>query len=190
MDGVSYQRSDYSYGNNSNNKWKLIRIVACILVLLGVGAFVANYFFFQKKPAEVAVSITPTPTEFVFPSDTPTPVVATPTASPSAKPTVGAIDKMSGLNRADLLVDVQNGSGAVGVASKMADTLKNLGYTVGTIGNADAYTYQDVTVLVKSAKSKYLPLLKKDLSTSYTVASSSATLSASSPADAVVIVGK
>src|SRR3990167_9003906 len=85
--------------------------------------------------------------------------------------------------------EFQNGSGEAGVAGKAAGILKDLGYLAST-GNADNFNYSNVTIQVKSTKSDYLALLKKDLSASYTIGSSSSDLSATSSADALVIIGK
>lgn len=168
-----------------------VRIVAIILIVVGVGVFLVNMFWGTASKKQDSVVTSPTPTDFPFPTDTPTPtLVASPSASITVKPTIATTEKTTGLDKSALTVDVQNGGGVVGAASKMAETLRSFGYTVGTIGNAPSYEYLDVTISVKSTKSTYLPILKKDLSTSYAIASSSATLSASSSADAVVIVGK
>lgn len=196
MEESTFQRpsqTSYTYDSSRKPKGKLkfFAILLIVLGILGLGAALVLGAFGGQQQEEV-VEITPTPTEFVFPTDPPTPTATPePTASPTATPKASStIDKTTGLNRASLNVEVQNGSGTAGAASKMADFLKDLGYTVATIGNADNFEYVDVAVLVKSTKSTYLNLLKKDLATQYTVGSSSATLSASSSADAVVIIGK
>lgn len=139
--------------------------------------------------------ITPSPTPDVFPSDTPfqTPT-SVPTAvsspTPTTIPTVNPVDRATGLDRSDLSVAVQNGSGVVGAASRMSEMLKSFGYHVVSVGNADTFSYENVSIDVKSSVSKYLALLKSDLAKQFTIASSSAALSASASADAVVIVGK
>lgn len=195
MEESTFERptqASYTYDGSRRGKSKL-KFFAIILIILGIlglaTAFVLGAFGGQT---EDVVEITPTPTEFVFPTDPPTPTERPePTASATATPKVSpSVDKTTGLNKASLTVEVQNGSGTAGAASKMADFLKDLGYTVSTIGNADNFEYEDVSVLVKSTKSQYLNLLKKDLATQYTVGSSSASLSASSSADAVVIIGE
>ena len=171
---------------------------AIILILLLV--FFGSKFL-GKSNDKSNGSITPTPTEFVIPSDTPTletsetPTVTvkpTKTPTPTSKPSAStdSVDKATGLDRKDLSVEVQNGSGEAGVAGKAGDILKNLGYGISSTGNADNYNYSGVTIQVKSSKKSYLPILKKDLSTDYTVSSATSDLSASSSADALVIVGK
>lgn len=171
------------------------RFIFLIIALLIIGAavFAGSKFLGTKEQNTKNQSASPTPTESVFPSDTPTPqtsVTPGPSDTPTPEPTADPVDKATGLDRSDLNVEVQNGSGEVGVASKGSETLKSFGYHVVSIGNADNFNYENVTIDVKSDKSKYLPLLKKDLATVYTIGSSSDSLSASSSADALVIIGK
>lgn len=134
------------------------------------------------------------------PTPTPSPTVQLEEATPSPEesaietatptPTINPVDSATGLDRSDLSVEIQNGSGEAGVAGKASDLLKGLGYNVVSTGNADNFDYTDVTVKVKASQKKYLPLLIKDLSSDYTIGSSSSDLSASSSADALVIRGK
>lgn len=168
---------------------KRVVIVIIIFILVGAIGIAATKFISTKKKTVVVPKITPTPTD-VFPSDTPTPEL-----SPSVKPsptsaTVNPVDKATGLDRSTLTVIIQNGNGTVGVASKASDVLKGFGYHVTSLENAPNFNYEQTEIQVKNAKAKYLPLLKKDLSATYSIGSSSATLSASSSADAVVIIGK
>lgn len=190
----------YSYEKNLTRskgpKWFLL--VVFLLILAGVGYAGYRYFVAGNSASQTKkISATPTPTAFVFPTDTPTPALSqTPTPSgkttPSPTPKSGSttVDKKTGLDRADLTVAVQNGSGTVGAATKASDEMKGFGYHVVSVGNASNFSYEDITIQVKSTFSKYLPLLKSDLGASHTVASASATLPASSASDAVVIFGK
>lgn len=167
--------------------------IVFILLLIYVGSKVLN----SNKSSQEA-DITPTPTEeFIIPTDIPAPteeLTSTPTQKPTAIPTpkssTSSIDKTTKLDRKDLTVIVQNGSGEKGVAGKVADILKGIGYNVTSTTNADNFDYSDITIQVKSTKSDFLPVLKKDLSSDYTIGSSTSDLSSSSSADAVVIVGK
>lgn len=170
----------------SRNFGRLIVIV----LILGILIFGA-YRLISSRQTTTVPSVAPTPTEFQFPTDTPAPSpVTSPTPEVTTIPTVNPIDSSTGLDRSALTVEVQNGSGVVGAASKASDVLKGFGYHVTAMGNADNFNFENATVQVKSAKSKYLTLLKKDLGFSYTVASASSDLSASSAADALVIIGK
>lgn len=165
------------------------RLIVVILIL-GVLIFGA-YRLIGSRQTTTTPSVAPTPTEFQFPTDTPTPSPETsPTPQVTAVPTVNSIDSSTGLDRSELTVEIKNGSGAVGAASEASDALKGFGYHIVAIGNADNFNYENVTVQVKSTKSEYLPLLKKDLGFSYTVGSSSADLDSSASSDALVIIGK
>jgi len=176
---------------------KFLFMFIFLLLLVGVGFATTKYFLKSDKQTK-SLTITPSPTEYEFPTDTPTPIASptatlkkvTPTTKPTEKPVTDSVDKTSGLDRSALNVEVQNGSGEAGVAAKGSDTLKGLGYKVVATGNADNFDYQDVTIQVKSTKSNYLALLKKDLGFSYTIGTTSADLASSSTADALVIIGK
>lgn len=182
----------------SGNFKKFFFMFIFLLLLTGVGFLTTKYFLKSNKQSK-SLTIVPTTTEYQFPTDTPTPQAASPTASlkqststakPTEKPTVNSVDSVSGLDRSVLNIEVQNGSGEIGVASKGSDTLKALGYKIVATGNADNFDYLNVTIQVKSVKSSYLSLLKKDLGFSYTIGTASADLPSSSTADALVIIGK
>lgn len=166
-----------------------------VVIILGVVVFFGVRFIGSITKKETAPTPTPTlvqsmPTE----TPTPTPTGGSPTPksspTPSPRPTLNPVDPASGLDRSDLSVEVKNGGGVAGAAGKASDFLKNLGYKVISVGNADNFDYQSIVIEVKSAKSSFLSLLKKDLSASYTIGTTSADLSATSSADALVIVGK
>lgn len=197
MEEASLQDSPFathSYQKSSpkGSARKLFALIALVLVV-ALGIFGASKFMGSTQEEEVKGTITPTPTEIIFPSDTPTPEFSptpAPSNTPTPKPTSSPVDKTTRLDRSDLSVAVQNGSGEAGVASKGSDVLKSFGYNVISTGNASNYNYEDVTIKVKSEKKAYLPLLQKDLEGSYTVNSATSDLSASSSADALVIIGK
>ena len=136
---------------------------------------------------EQIITDTPVPTEEQSPTPTEKP---TPTDTPTPKPTSNPVDSSTGLDRSTLSVTVQNGSGQAGVAGSGSDFLKQLGYNVTSTGNADNFDYVNVSVNVKSSESEFLSLLKKDLGTKYTVASSSSNLDNGFSSDALVIIGK
>lgn len=173
----------------------LFLIIAVIILILIIFAISRSFF---GGSSDESISETPTPTEFQFPTDVPeesiTPEEVSPTEevtnTPTPRPTTNPVDKESGLNRAELSVAVENGSGVVGAAGKAANILKSLGYKVASTSNADNYDYKDITLKVKSGASEYLTLLKKDLSTDYTIGTTGTDLSASASADALVIIGK
>jgi len=187
---------DPSFSYNKPEK----RLSSRIAILI-VGIFLVFLFLFgiskylSSKPEKTASNLTPTaiptqavePTLTASPSPTLKPGKTTPTPTQASS---SSVDKATGLDRAKLTVAIENGSGIVGAAGKTSTLLKNLGYKITSTGNADKYTYEDVTVQVKTSSSKYLPLLKKDLSSSYTVGSLTSDLPVGSSTDVLIIIGK
>jgi hypothetical protein len=145
--------------------WAIVVIVAC-LVAGGSLLFLSgkNNPFVSKGPV-------PTPTPIIVST-------VTPTASPSA------------VKRSDITIQVLNGGGKAGAASKMKATLEEKGYTVGETGNTEKYTYDKTVILVQAAKKQYLSLLENDLKGTYVLGTSAATLESTVSFDARVIVGK
>jgi len=140
-----------------------------------------------------------TPTLGEAPTDTPTPTIeetpttaptGAPTDTPTPKVTQAVVDKTSGLDRSDLTITVENGSGEAGVAGTAKDFLTNLGYVVSSTANADNYDYVNVTIRIKKTSQEFLSLLKKDLNTKYTVGDTATDLEDSNSSDALVIIGK
>lgn len=194
-------------GQDKKRAVKFVAIViitlALILIALGIiGATAGN------NPA----TTTPTPTipsVQVLPTDTPTPeasptpeeenitpspsITRTPTPTKAVTPTPAkttpAPTSASGINREDLSIEIQNGSGISGAAGQASTLLKGLGYKVLSTGNADNFDYTQTVVKVKADKKAFLNQLKLDLETEYTVESATSDLTGST-ADAVVIVGK
>lgn len=145
--------------------WGIGLVAACVAIG-GVLVFASkkklNFF------PSVVVMATPTPT--------PTPKI-TPTPTPQV--TRGAIS-----------IEILNGGGVPGAASKMKKFLEDKGYKVAGTTNADAYTYDKTEVLVKPDGGAFLTLLTNDLSSTYSLGTSAATLDSSVQYDARVIVGK
>ena len=177
-------------------------IIPLIIVLVLLGAIFGGAKYLQSRQDAI-----PTPTPFPTPQPTeiPTPTIeATPSASPTTaarvtptkKPTptptkvASSSASSSTTSTKGLTVRVLNGSGVAGKASTAADFLKGLGYEITGTGNADNFDYEQTTISIKSTKSSLLPTLKSDLSTKYSVGTTSAALSSSETADAVVIIGK
>lgn len=191
MDNLSPQYPTYTKQTAPFPRKLLFLIL--ILILLGAGLLAGKQFMGDK-------AVVPTPTVTPAPTLTPEPPTATPALSPTTTPTVKgkisptAVPTTAATGKTDakraITVDVLNGSGVVGAASKMAAFLKNVGYTIGTTGNADAFDYANIVVQIKKSKATFLTQLKTDLASDYTVGSTSATLAETSSSDAVVIIGK
>jgi polyisoprenyl-teichoic acid--peptidoglycan teichoic acid transferase len=107
------------------------------------------------------------------------------TAAPADPAAVAAIPAKS------ITVEVLNGSGTPGLGRRAADALRAKGFTIGRVGNADAFSY-DTTVI--QAHSATQPLAGERVRQALPKLSS-ATVSADSPApggsaDVTVIVGR
>ncbi len=192
--GFHFEQNQINSRRRQRKFRPLIGLLIAVFLLAAAGLFAVNWYFNSQKESEKKAVITPTPTEMPTPTFEPT---ATPDAqlSPTGRavrqptPTQTAVKPTDSSGRRAVTITVLNGSGTAGVASTMADYLKGLGYTVSGTGNADNYEYQNIVIQLKPAAAKYLTILKSDLSSKYTVGSTSATLSTGST-DAVIIVGK
>lgn len=143
--------------------WALI--VIGVAIATGLGLLVA-----VRGPESITSMFTsPTPSPTSTPSPTPTPLLPA---------------------RADITIEVLNGSGVAGAAAKMQEFLKGKGYDVGRAGNADKTDYKETEIHVKSDKKQYLSLLGDDLAEGYTVGTAAADLVDDSDFDAQIIVGK
>ncbi len=147
-----------------SKKRLLVLIVFAVLIAGAIGGG-----FVLAKGGNLLSIVAPTPTPTPTPSPTPTPKT---------------------LNRADLSIQVQNGGGVPGAASKMKKLLEDKGYKVADVSNADDYTFEKTEIHLKSDKSDYATMLTSDLQDTYSLATDTGTLSSDSPYDARVIVGK
>lgn len=167
-----------AYPRHSSRKARAFLLVALFIVFIGVTIVLGNMFLSssQKKGIEAIVT-----------KSTPTPIQATPTASTAVTTTPTPTE--AELDKGELSVQVLNGSGTSGAASELADVLKEAGYTVSSTGNADRFDYEETVIQLKKSQQGYGSLLRKDLSSSYTVAAEVETLAESARYDAIVIVG-
>jgi hypothetical protein len=165
-----------------------------IIFFLLVAGILAGLFFLgvSKKdagmgfptPAITEVIVTPLPTS----STSAMLNVSLNPSSPAAG--LSTVDRETKLDRSALKIVVLNGSGEPGAAGGVSSYLKDLGYHIASVGNADVFTYRNLTVIAKSSNSSYAALLKKDLQANPSFASVSASINNSISADARVIVGK
>ncbi len=114
---------------------------------------------------------------------------ARPTPTPSPIPTP-IVTPTPAVNKKELEIEILNGSGIAGVASTLKTLLEEKGYTVAGTGNAANYDYAQTEIQVKADKSAFLSVLQADLSGSYVIGTATATLKASLPYNAVIIIGK
>ena len=110
-------------------------------------------------------------------------VVTVPTEAPTPTPTPVEFD------RADITVEVLNGSGVGGAAGIMESFLEDLGYENIEVGNADNSDYENITIQVKEEFTEIASLIAEDLEKDYIVNSDYETLDEESEYDVVIIVG-
>lgn len=150
------------------------RVWIFVIIALTAGITVAGLAIFRvisgyPQSAKVSVVVT-TPVPSIAPTSIPTPSIS--------------------LNRKDLKLQVLNGTGIAGLAGKAKSYLENLGYVNITTGNDDSYSNSTTQISLTAASSAFLPLLTSDLKANYTLSDKVATLSASSPYDAVITLGQ
>lgn len=163
--------SDFpAYTERSKGKPKAAVIFLIILILIAAG--LGGLYFLGKNSGSTSPATTVAPTEAP---------VEEPTATPEPTPE---------LDRSELTVSVLNGSGARGAAGGTAEILRNLGYTLGTTGNAENFNYEGITIIVSEESEEYLDLLKSDLEKEASASAVTASVSATLNSGAQVIVGK
>lgn len=94
-----------------------------------------------------------------------------------------------GPKREDLKLQVLNGGGVAGNASKAKSFLEGVGYKDVATANADNYDYKTTIITVKKSKKDYGDLLAKDLVKNYEATISSTFLNEKNSFDAVVTIG-
>lgn len=169
-----------------------ITVVLLALFGFGVSRYVADD---ANQDNDQLPLVTVLPTSAREPEPTEEPVVSqSPTSSPtqrvSPSPTRKVTPSPTEKAAAPLTIQVLNGSGEQGVAAKMRTALTGTRYQVTSTGNADAFTYEGLTVRIKNSKKQFLDQLKKDLSAKgYLITESVTTLSETAATDIVLIVG-
>lgn len=93
------------------------------------------------------------------------------------------------LQKSDLVIAVENGSGKAGLAAKASEAFKKIGYTNIEAKNADAFTYKDITVKIKESKKAYRQQLVKDLKDQFNANAKQEELDEKNNFDAIIIFG-
>lgn len=160
---------EISMHQNKSAKPLVVWAIVTIMVALVTGGVL---FTVTKKSFQL-------PAVFVKPTPTPTPA---PTPTPT--PTPIAVDKTS------FEVQVLNGGGTAGAATKMKQFLEDKGYKVGATGNTEEFTYDKTEIHGKSAMQTEILALEADLKDTYTIGTVAADLASNASYDVRVIVGK
>ena len=90
-------------------------------------------------------------------------------------------------NPASIRVEVLNGSGTVGLANKLADQLKNKGFQITKVGNADSFNYSETQILDRTGKASLVREIRDLIGAS---SSSQKVVQDSSNSDITIIIGK
>lgn len=143
--------------------WAIGIVSACVVI------GVSMVMFSGKKLSMPSIVAVPTSTPTVAPSS------PTPTPAEVKKDTVS--------------IQVLNGGGKAGAATRMKKLLESKGYTVKDTGNTEEYIYDKTEVHTKTTKKEYLSLVEGDLSGDYSMGTSAADLEESVAYDIRVIVG-
>lgn len=168
---------------------RAIFIILGIIILIGLVIFSifasdgTNKNGIQNPAGDKNTKPTNIPTPTIEPTKSEESLSPTPKVTPTPTPS-----KSSALERGDLTIEVQNGSGVAGAATKASNILKKLGYDVVSTGNADSFDYETTVIKIKSTQKSYLKLLQDDLADDYTIKETSTSLTGSD-ADAIIIVG-
>lgn len=185
----------YDLPSNQKGSQKSPFLILVVIMIIGILLF-AGYSVLKsrgkKETTTVVPNHTPTPTLTATPTPTINPSVTikiTPTTKASPTISKNTTGGATNNDRSTITVEILNGSGAPGAANKAKTILTGLGYKVVNTGNADSFNYEKTVIQVKSTKSNLLPLLKKDLSSTYTIGDASSSL-ANSTAGARIIIGK
>lgn len=165
---------EYYHPPKSPRKIPYLLIGGIALGLIGLILAVKLIFFksaTETKPGAADILI-----ESTSGSPSPSP---TPTSTPAVQ-----------TDKADLKIQVLNGSGVVGAAGKLAQVLKNADYTNVDTGNASSYTAEGVKIQVKDSQDSLGDDLEKALKDDYEDITVKDNLDDDSDYDVVITLGK
>ncbi len=145
--------------------WKMVVGIALSIITVAGVLVAGNQYMIAKQQAE-EVEQKRIPTEQPKTSPTPT------------------------LKRTDIAMQVLNGTGQAGVASKAKEYLEEQGYEDIDTDNADRFEYQETVILIKEDVDDYRKLIIQDLEEQYIISDNEETLDDGAEYDAVIIIGE
>lgn len=157
-------------GESEKSNYLWIIIPTALLVGALVGGLITYFSGISKLDAVVVPSPVAT-VEAV--------AVATPTTAPTTT-----------IKKADLKVQILNGSGISGEAGKAKTLLLGLDYKNIDTGNASTSDFTQTEIAIKAASKDILATVIKDLSSKYSAVEASKPLVATSKYDLVITIGK
>lgn len=158
-----------------NNLLLYFFAIAAISFLIGLVSMAGISMFLGKtgfKLPFISTKIT------ISPSPIPTAIIPSPT-------------KAKEINLAEYKIEILNGSGVSGAASKLNKSLTAEGFSVSSIGNADKSNYTKTTIQAKKeVSSEYLTKLKESLKNTYSLSQDSTNqLPAGNTTDIIITIG-
>ncbi len=133
----------------------LVYVGSAVMLLLVMGG-VFSFVMYKSKNSPTNLST----------DGANTPVVLSDTSTKETTPTSPEPIKKV-LNKNDIKIRVENGSGIPGVAAKTQTVLQDLTYVVPEIGNSDGDNRKNTLIKIKKSKVDYKDLLIADLKTTY-----------------------
>lgn len=159
-----YPKESFAHQSSTSKSRKTLYLIV-ILVLM----FVAAAVFFRSQIKNLVVG---------QPQPTPAPT-ATPEPTPTPNPLI----------RSEWKLEVLNGTTTSGLAKKLADKLKELGYPVVKVGNAGKSSYETTQIFVRGELMEKVDLVVLDLKDIVKIASVAGELTEGT-ASARIIIGK
>lgn len=132
--------SQTSQSKESNGKSKVFIILGFIFLIVLAGG---GFFVFKSASSEISPKPTSTPSnQLGFATTFPTSTPVAPSATPSSTP--------APIKRAEIKIQILNGTGVTGEASYLQKQLEALGYEEITAGNASSSDETETTVTFKT----------------------------------------
>lgn len=162
-------QEEASLSNQEQKNYHLFIVGVVILALVVLSTATLGYFVLQKSDKsspQTSISSSPSPT------------------SNQPQPTLKTV-----FDRSGWALEVLNGSGVPGSAARIAEKLKNLGYSTIKIGNADKKSYKQTQIYISPTLLNQSDLLLEDLKETVNVSTISGELK-DSTASARIILGR
>lgn len=191
MDEISYSGGKSRIRRKFSKRVVLFGTFAIsgVLLIAGLIFFITKDNSSETEDVTNSIELPRNSKSDVTKAPSPTPDLSpTPTSSPTKAPTKAKEKEVS--NEEGIKIAVQNGSGESGVAASAAAVLRQAGYNIVSTGNADNFSYTNVTIKIKSSQKSFLSSIQKALESDYTIGETSSDLSEGQDYDALIIVGK
>lgn len=158
---------------------KKLLLIPLLFLVLAAGFLLVKSQWGRLNLAGITAVFAPAPTATPLPSPSLSPTPQ-PTTTPAPTPLV----------KSELKVQILNGSGVVGVASRAQTFLIEDGWVIDSVANADRYDYENTQIKIKKSKEAYLTMLKARLSENFSLSETIEELPEGENVDAVVIIGR